>query len=150
MISPQVPNPKGLTTLTGRPLEYNHDTLTNVMLGDGGAGFTSIGANMLPQGYTDDSVVQIPIKLSDYETPKENLVAPEEKRGFLRRLSNSVQIKQSNNEEFKMAKMRRGDYLKYWAKGEDGNFLPAVKEPKEGRKAWVEKQLELYGEVKRV
>ena len=149
MTSTQIPNPKGLTTLTGRPLEYNHDTLTNVMLGDGGAGFTAIGANMLPHGYTDDSVLQIPIKLSDYEHSKDHLVVPEKKKGFLRRLSGSVQIKQSSNEEFKMVKMRREDYLKYWAKGEDGKFLPTVEEPPEGRREWVERQLELFGEIKK-
>ena len=36
--------------------------------------------------------------------------------------------------------MTRGEYLRYWAKGEDGKFLPSVVEPAEGRRAWIQKK----------
>ena len=38
--------------------------------------------------------------------------------------------------------MSRGDYLKYWAKGEDGKFKEGVVEPPEGRAEWLANALE--------
>ncbi|KAK5110287.1 hypothetical protein LTR62_006140 [Meristemomyces frigidus] len=135
------------TTLTGKPIAYNHDSLSNVMTSDGG--FSSAGANLLPPGYTDDSVVHIPIKMSDIQGQHPVQPQVEKKRSLFRKLSNAVSIKQSSAEEFKVVTMRRGDYLKYWAKGEDGKFLPSVVEPLEGRRKWVERQLEFVGDVRK-
>ena len=38
--------------------------------------------------------------------------------------------------------MSRGDYLKYWAKGDDGKFRDGVVEPPEGRAEWLANALE--------
>lgn len=106
----------------------------------GGFGDSGAGANLLPPAFTDKSLVRIPIKLKDLN-PNPVQEAPK-KKGFFRKSS-------SAQDEIKVVMMSRGDYLKYWAKGEDGNFLPSVEEPPEGRQRWFEKQLELNEEWKK-
>lgn len=136
------------TTLTGKPLDYSHDALTNIMFSDVGfvGGDNAAGANLLPPGYTDKSAVRIPIKLSDIEGEP---VKQEKKRGFFRKMSNALSINAKSGDDFKVVTMSRGDYLKYWAKGDDGQFLPNVEEPPEGRREWVRKQLELVAQVEK-
>lgn len=129
------------TTFLGKPIKYTHDHHTSMMYAEGGGfGDSGAGANLLPPGFTDKSLVRIPIKLKDLN-PNPVQEAPK-KRGLFRRSS-------STDEEFKSVMMSRGDYLKYWAKGEDGNFLPSVQEPPEGRQMWFEKQLEMNEEWKK-
>jgi predicted RNA-binding protein YlxR (DUF448 family) len=123
-----------------------------MMLGDGGAGFGPAagraGANLLPPGYTDKSLVRIPIRMSDIEPNKE--VQPEKKKkNVFKRFTHAMTPAPDGDAEIKVVGMCRGDYLKYWAKGEDGKFLPTVVEPPEGRKAWVENQLKLNEEWNR-
>lgn len=141
---------QGRTTITGKPIKYDHDNLSNMMLGDGGGAFPSVGANHLPYGYTDKSLTRIPIKMSDVEDPSEgsDIHDPSEKkkRGFLSKFSSH---RKKDNDEIKVVMMSRGDYLKYWAKGNDGKFLDSVVEPPEGRKEWLRKQLELNEEMVR-
>lgn len=50
--------------------------------------------------------------------------------------------KDSGDGGLKVVAMSRGDYLKYWAKGEDGKFSKGVVEPEEGRAEWLAKALE--------
>lgn len=130
------------TTLTGQPIAYKHDALTNVAVGDAGfVGGGAAGANLLPHGYTDDSIVRIPLKISDIEG-EQPPAKQEKKKGLMRRLSNAISLGDKASGEIRVVTMTRGDYLKHWAKGEDGKFLPTVEEPSEGRKEWVRKQLE--------
>jgi len=151
MSSSAASNGQVRTTLTGRQLDYQHDALTNVMVGDAGFTSSTAGANLLPQGYTDNSLVRIPIKLSDLEADDDIQLMkqqsqPKQKKGFFRKMSGAFAPKTEG--EIKMVPMSRGDYLKYWAKGEDGHFLPDVEEPAEGRREWVRKQLELDAQGK--
>ena len=122
------------TTLTGQSIPpHQHDHHTMMMYSDAGMAFTNAGANLLPPGYTDTSMVRIPIKVSDYATQP----ASPKKRSFLSKL------KHDNGVEIKVIAMSRGEYLKYWIKGDNGQFRPDVVEPPEGRAEWVRKQLEL-------
>lgn len=143
--------PEQRTTLTGKPLKYQHDSSTNMMLSEGGFAVGNAGANLLPHGYTDKSLVRIPIKMSDVEGEAAKGTDPikqPKKGGFFRKLSGAMSDK-TGGEEIKMVSMSRGDYLKYWAKGDDGNFLPDVVEPPEGRKEWFRKQVLLNEEMKK-
>jgi hypothetical protein len=140
------------TTLTGRPLKYEHDTLSNTISGESFHAVT----NTLPPGYTDNSLVHIPIKTAAYLTPAtqthsenvENDVKrpPPPKASVLSRLSSKLQsgiaTKTNDANDMKIVAMSRGDYLKYWAKGEDGNFKDSVVEPPEGRAEWLANALE--------
>ncbi|KAK0774803.1 hypothetical protein LTR91_017807 [Friedmanniomyces endolithicus] len=47
------------------------------------------------------------------------------------------------DEDMRIVTMTREDYQQYWAKAPDGSLAPSVKEPEEGRKDWVRKQLAL-------
>lgn len=137
------------TSLTGGPIKYEHDALSNVMLGDGGGfGAASVGANRLPFGYTDQSLVRIPIKMSDVDdvASSGNDVQHEKKGGLFSKFSSK---RKEKNEEIVVVMMSRGDYLKYWAKDENGKFRDSVVEPSEGRKEWLRRQLELNEEMKR-
>ena len=128
LVDGYVSMPEQRTTLLGRPIEQKHDHFTNVMMSDGAGGFGtgSAVANLLPPGYTDRSLVRIPIKMSDVD-PSE--VKPAKKGGFLRKLSDGLAAKSNPGDEIKVIMMSRGDYLKYWVKGEDGKFAPSVEEP---------------------
>lgn len=97
----------------------------DMMMGDGAAGmaFGAAGANLLPPGYTDKSLVRIPIKMTDIDGV--NPVQPAKKKGLFRKMSSSS----ASDGEIKVVMMSRGDYLKYWAKGDDGKYLPTVQEP---------------------
>ena len=136
------------TSLFGKSITREHDHYTNLMLETGGGlgGFTGAGGNTLPPGYTDRSLVRIPIKESSIEGKP--IVSKPEKKSFMRRLSGIVQDK-TGGEEITMVTMSRGDFLRYWAKGEDGEFLPNVVAPPEGRREWVRRQLELNEEWRR-
>jgi len=144
------------TTLTGRPIRYEHDSLSN--LHSGGSGNNShVGANTLPPGYADNSLVHIPIKTSQYlhedTTPAASAAPPSEiKReksgGVWGRISKKFAGghhdggKDGGDGCLKIVAMSRGDYLKYWAKGEDGKFKEGVVEPEEGRAEWLARALE--------
>ncbi|KAK5171915.1 uncharacterized protein LTR77_003552 [Saxophila tyrrhenica] len=121
------------TTITGKPLKYHHDNSVGIMNSESG-GFTGGPPNLLPPAFTDDSLVRIPIRMSDiYGT---EVQVPKKKNGFFRRRSSVA-------DEIKVVMMSRGEYLKYWVKGEDGKFAGLVVEPVEGRQMWFEKQLQL-------
>lgn len=138
------------TTLTGRPLKYEHDSLSNTVSGES----FYVGANTLPPGYTDSSLVHIPIKTAAYLTPttqsqdvENDVKHPSPRKGsLLSRLSSKLQggiaSKTNDADDMKIVAMSRGDYLKYWAKGEDGQFKEGVIEPPEGRAEWLTNALE--------
>jgi hypothetical protein len=141
------------TTLTGNPITYNHDTLSNL---NSDVGCWNVGANTLPPGYTDNSLVHIPIKTGKYlhATPSAASEPPGEikreksGKGVWDRISKRVSGnhdgsgKDSSDGGLKVVAMSRGDYLKYWAKGEDGKFKAGVVEPEEGRAEWLARALE--------
>ena len=138
------------TTLTGRPIKYQHDSLSNMSSGESPYAV----ANTLPPGYTDSSLVHIPIKTALYLPPApqpedaENDVkrSPPHKGSAFSRLSsklqNGIATKTKDADEMKIVAMSRGDYLRYWAKGADGNFKDNVVEPPEGRAEWLANALE--------
>jgi hypothetical protein len=142
--------PEERTTLTGRPLRYEHDSLSNTVSGES----FLVGANTLPPGYTDSSLVHIPIKTAAYLAPAaqsqevENDVkrSPPRKGSVLSRLSSKlhggVASGQSDADGMRIVAMSRGDYLKYWVKGEDGGFREGVVEPPGGRAEWLANALE--------
>ena len=140
------------TTLTGRPLKYEHDSLSNTVSGQSFHAVT----NTLPPGYTDSSLVHIPIKTAAYLAPtaqsqpqdvENDVKHPSPRKGsVLSRLSSKFQggiaSKTNDADDMKIVAMSRGEYLKYWVKGEDGNFKDSVVEPPEGRAEWLANALE--------
>ncbi|KAI4219662.1 MAG: hypothetical protein LQ349_008291 [Xanthoria aureola] len=128
-------------TATGRPKpSYNPSALGNLP-----SAFTHQAPQFLPQRFTDDSVLLIPIPVSALRaanTPSpppssvsENPTTEEEttQQPQQRRLSSSSSSKLMNRlrggkkkkkkEEFKMVEMTRGEYLRYWAKDEEGRYI---------------------------
>lgn len=131
------------------------DPLNNLLTADGGAGFSGGGsANTLPNRFTDDSILTIAIPIADFAedaaapgTASTAAQAPAQaenktKKGswFSRKMSASGKSgggTTSKKGEIRMVRMTRREYLAYWAKGEDGRYLPDVVEPDGGRRAWV-------------
>lgn len=139
------PNGQVRTDINGNPITYQHDHYTN-MMSDGS--FTNAGANLLSPGYTDSSLVRIPIKIGKYLAPQQDPVQkPEKKSALFSKLSSKKSGKAAD--EIRVVGMSRGDYLKYWAKGADGEFLPSVVEPPEGRAEWLRKQMVFDEEVRK-
>jgi hypothetical protein len=138
------------TTLTGNPITYKHDNLSNM---ESGMGCARVGVNTLPPGYTDSSLVHIPIRTGEYlnaTTSAASEPASETKREksggvwnrISKRVSGSHESGKTDDGRLKVVAMSRGDYLKYWAKGEDGKFKAGVVEPEEGRAEWLARALE--------
>ncbi|KAK4635575.1 hypothetical protein CLAFUW4_01668 [Fulvia fulva] len=100
------------TTLTGQPIpRQQYDSYTSMMYSQGGMGLTNAGGvNLLPPGYTDTSMVRIPIKVSDYAPQSP---APK-KRSLLSKLEHD------NDVEIKVVAMSRGDYLSTGSKVKTG------------------------------
>ena len=125
----------------------DHDNVSGMLLGDGGGGLGGMSpGNTLPFRYTDASIVTIPIPHKDLEAstvaaPASASPPAEQKKGswFSRRQSSS---KEKAKGGITSVKMTRGDYLKYWVKGEDGKYLDSVVEPEGGRAEWVRRQME--------
>ena len=101
--------------------------------------------------YVDDDGdwVRVPINMTDLESKAENDKDGSKegkptgiKNKVLRRLS----LDKSRREEMKDVVMSREDYFKYWAKDETGHYLPNIKDPPNGRKDWINRQIELNGE----
>lgn len=159
-----LPEPQVRTTLTGRPITYQHDNFTN-MMSDGSFGDGRQGANLLPPGYTDSSLVHIPIKVGEYlnsdnsasieDSAKDSADnddpikrAQPRRRSALSRLAKTLsgssdgKGKKGDDGELRIVDMSRGEYLKYWAKGEDGKFREDVVEPPGGRAEWLREKLE--------
>lgn len=100
--------------------------------------------------------MHIPIKTAEYLAPKttippqhvENDVKREQaKKGrVFSRLSSKISGGASGGGKddggLKIVAMSRGEYLKFWAKGEDGKFRDGVVEPEEGRAEWLANALE--------
>lgn len=142
-----VPQAEVRTSLTGRPIKYEHDNLTNMLSGES----SMVGANSLPPGYTDSSLVHIPIKTAQYLnvakiSESENPIKREQPRkgSVFSKLTNKITRNKDDKDtdEMKIVAMSRGDYLKYWAKGDDGKFRDDVVEPPEGRAEWLKMALE--------
>jgi hypothetical protein len=107
-------------------------------------------SNSSTQGpvYVDDDGdwVRVPINITDLERKAENSQESNEeskpagiKDKVLRRLS----LDKSRRGEIKEVVMSREDYLKYWAQDKTGQFLPTIQEPPNGRKNWLNRQIEL-------
>lgn len=114
-----------------------------------------MGANLLPPGYTDSSLVHIPIRVLDYiatsDEPTYDLGndvkrEPARKESVWSRVSKRMggcgKKASSEGDGLRVVEMSRGEYLKYWAKGEDGQFREDVVEPPGGRAEWLEEKLE--------
>lgn len=121
---------------------FKQDWTSSLMIGEGG-GFSTASPNSLPNKFTDDSILTIMIPVKDYEDVDAQVIQPEQRKGsWLSRRLSAQSGRTGGKSGFKSVKMTRGEYLKYWAKGEDGKYSPEVVEPPEGRKAWVMKKLE--------
>jgi len=82
-----------------------------------------------------DGYVHIPIRLADY------LNEPGYHPSLRQKLRNKVAS--SEDQKPQWVSMSRDDYIAYWAKDEDGNFLSNVRDPAQGRVEWLRHQLRL-------
>lgn len=120
-------------TATGRPIPHPKDSRQGRSW-QAYAGADSLGAgpaNFAPVRFTDDSIITIAVlppdgakeksleddSDEDYNPIKEE---PKKKFGFFRRKSSAYAKKK--DQSFVMKKVTRGDYLKYYAKDDDGNY----------------------------
>lgn len=119
-----------------RKPSYNPSALGNLP-----SAFTHQAPQFLPQQFTDDSVLLIPIPVSALrgatppspsasENPTEE-TSPQQQQQERRSSSSSSKLMNrlrgggggKKKEEFKMVEMTRGEYLRYWAKDEEGRYI---------------------------
>lgn len=122
-------------TAIGRPMGHS----PSVTLGDAWGGTTGgFGAFALPTHlpirFTDESIISVPIRLSDLQDPEEefdawwssaNKESKTRKKSF-KNLAKSLLLRDrlgAKKGEFMLVRMTRGDYLKYCAKDERGKYI---------------------------
>lgn len=102
-------------TATGRPFKPRTDAenaasaYDSIMASDAG-GFVA-GVNHLPVKFTDDSIISIPVLPKGAEQ-----VESDKKKHFWSR-------RKSQNTNFIMKQMTRGEYLEHYAKDDDGKYI---------------------------
>lgn len=103
------------------PATKKTSALSGMVAGDAGFGGTAGPANTLPWKFRDTDIITVPILTSELEG-EESERAPAEKP---RRRSSLTRwlVGAEKAPAFKMVKMTRGEYLKYWAKDEEGRYV---------------------------
>lgn len=122
-------------TATGRPMPNPKSSKSSALTSLAGAESWGAGApNLLPKRFTDDSIISVPVMPSEEEIYA-SLCDPdpikdrdddsrdpikEDKRRFtfFRRKPSKAK-----NPPFVMKDMKRSEYLKYYAKDDDGNYI---------------------------
>jgi hypothetical protein len=114
-------------TATGRPFVPD-DRYQSTWAGlDSGDSFTGVPGKTLPFKYTDDSLISVPcLRLGIQESAPASGEPNDTKKKWWRRKSSSS----SNPDNFEMKKVRRGEYLKHYAKDDQGNYC-GTEEPAE-------------------
>lgn len=100
--------------------------------------FTGSGVpNLLPFRFTDNSIINVPIPAEELEDETENPIPATERRSsWIEKVGKKLGRKEK--QKIVNLKMTRGEYLKYWAKDGDGNYIGT--EPQEmGKRMWREK-----------
>ena len=117
-------------TATGRPFEpENHYQSTWAGLADAPH---AVPGKTLPWKFTDESLISVPCLR---RRPQEDRFAPGEankknKRRWWRRRSSTSNGGMNNPDNFVMRKIQRGEYLKHYAKDEQGTYI-GTEEPAE-------------------
>lgn len=83
-----------------------------------------------PEGY-----IHIPIRIADY------LASPSYKPTTIQKLRNKVA--KTEDQKPRWISMSQDDYLAFWAKDDEGNFLGCVNEPAQGQVEWLRHQVRL-------
>lgn len=101
-------------TATGRPMRADKPSgLANM---PGGMGFTPVAPQFLPVKFNDDNIIPVPVLVARGEAQAE------EKHGFLHRMRRMVAGKEKGG-KLRVVYMPRRDYLKYFAKDDNGNYV---------------------------
>ncbi|KAL1643069.1 hypothetical protein SLS58_005038 [Diplodia intermedia] len=122
-------------TAAGRPKPDFHPGISNMDCGS----FSGSGApNLLPFRLTDESIINVPIPAEDLEDPESESHPPatERRSSWITKLGRKLGNK--GKQQILNVKMTRGEYLKYWAKDENGNYVGTEAEG-EGKRIWREK-----------
>ncbi|KAF7193170.1 hypothetical protein HII31_05514 [Pseudocercospora fuligena] len=86
-----------------------------------------------PGTVDQNGYVHLPFRIADY------LDQPGYHPTLVQKLRNKTSKKE--DEEPKMVAMSQEDYLRYWAKDDNGKYLPSVEEPPQGRVEWLRYQI---------
>ncbi|KAL8668891.1 MAG: hypothetical protein Q9168_006500 [Polycauliona sp. 1 TL-2023] len=142
-------------TAIGKPKpQYKPSALGNMT-----SNFVGQAPQFLPQKFTDDSIIAVPIRLSALEDPLAGSDGDSAGKGSAgpdqqqRRRSSSSKFIQKlkgggKKDDFKMVNMTRREYLMYWAKDEEGRYIGTEPEG-EGRRVLRERPDIPFDETKR-
>ncbi|KAI9753452.1 MAG: hypothetical protein M1835_000991 [Candelina submexicana] len=120
-------------TATGRPMpNYNPSALASGFYGP----FGGEAVQHLPSKFTDDSIIHVPIPVDESSTSE--IQQKERKQSWVRKIGDGIRGKKTGQGKFRMVKMTRGEYLKYWAKDEEGRYIGTEPEGL-GRELWRDK-----------
>jgi hypothetical protein len=99
----------------------------------GGEGITANAPQLLPERYTDDSV--LPYILTDIIPAMEKPSDAEPKKSGFKRFLNQARSKEDPS--IKAVYMPRGEYKKYFAKDKDGKYIGT-----EPQRSWTAEELD--------
>ncbi|KAI9709621.1 MAG: hypothetical protein M1812_007669 [Candelaria pacifica] len=121
-------------TATGRPMpQYSPSALASGFHGPLGGE----AVQHLPMKFTDESIITVPIPIDEPSPCPETNIIKEGKKSWVSKLGDSIKGKKSQG-KFRMVRMTRGEYLKYWAKDEEGRYIGTEPEGM-GRELWRNK-----------
>ena len=109
-------------TATGRPFKSADPTkegwsMNSMAVADS---YGAAQGNLLPAKYTDDSLIPVPVLKPD----QAGKALPERKRSFFSR-------RKSKDDSFTIKHLPRGEYLKHYAKDDNGTYV-GTEEPAAG------------------
>jgi hypothetical protein len=110
-------------TATGRPFVPDNRYQSTWAGLDNGDSFTGVPGKTLPFKYTDDSLISVPcLKVGTQESTSASEEPNDTKKKWWRRKSSSSSNSLNDPANFVMKKVRRGEYLKHYAKDDQGNY----------------------------
>ena len=96
----------------------------------GGIGFTPQAPQFLPVKFHDLDVIPVPVLVAKSEAKEE------EKHGFMDKVKGLISGKEKEG-KLRVVYMPRSDYLKYFAKDDDGNYVGT-----EPQKSYTDEELD--------
>lgn len=98
----------------------------------GGVGFTPQAPQFLPVKFNDDSIIPVPVLMAKSEAKGE------EKQGFIGKMKGIMSGSGKEKEgKLRVVYMPRREYLKYFAKDDDGNYIGT-----EPQRSWTDEELD--------
>jgi hypothetical protein len=121
-------------TATGRPMS----TTKPSALGNIPGGFVPQAPQFLPVKFHDDAIIPVPVIAA---APAPEVISTAKPSGFMSRMKNIMSSKKEEEGKLRVVYMPRREYMKYFAKDDEGVYVGS-----EAQRVWTDEALdEMFG-----